>query len=154
MGSLDKGRLLAAYPPEPGLRIATWAKRTSYFASQWTVCRAADNPVVRRMAWAFAIALAVAGCQAAALLSPEGSLRTYERTAAQDSLGIKLVSAAGQGWLGGWGCSAVSVPWTVSIGAAGRNGAVGEYIQLVSSADVTNPADAEIWIDWQRTALR
>jgi hypothetical protein len=101
------------------------------------------------MALALGLALAVVGCQAAALLSPEGSLRMYERTAAEDRLGINFVSATGRGWsmLGGSGCTALSVPWTVSIGAAGQNGAVGEYTQLVSSAGVANPANAEIWID-------
>ncbi len=72
------------------------------------------------------------------------------RNAAEDSLGIEVVSAMGdRAWtlLDGQGCVAVSVPWTVSIGAAGRNGAVGEYTQLLSWADVADAADAEIWID-------
>ena len=49
--------------------------------------------------------------------------------------------------LGGHGCMAVSVPWTITIGAAGRDGAVGNYTQLLSSAEVADPANAEIWID-------
>ena len=65
---------------------------------------------------------------------------------------IRLVTshaADSRGWslLGGSGCMAVSVPWTISIGAAGQNGAVGDYTQLLSSADVPDPSDAEIWID-------
>jgi hypothetical protein len=102
------------------------------------------------MAWGLGLALALAGCQAVSVLRPEGSLRMYNRTATEDKLGIKVFSATGGGWTvlaGGRGCQAVSVPLTVSIGAADKNGAVGEYTQLVSSADVANPADAEIWID-------
>lgn len=79
----------------------------------------------------------------------EGSLRTYERNSSGDELGDIAMSASGGGWtgLGGWGCMAVTLPWTISIGASDRNGAVGEYTQLLSSTDVTDPANAEIWID-------
>jgi hypothetical protein len=103
------------------------------------------------MAWGLGLTVAVAGCLPALVPGPEGSLRKYERNAAEDRLGIEVVSglAGGGGWtvLGVQGCMAVSVPWTVSIGAAGRNGAVGKYTQLLSSADVADAADAEIWID-------
>ena len=48
-------------------------------------------------------------------------------------------------WLLGGG-----VPWTISIGAAGPDGAVGNYTALLSSADVADPTNAEIWIDVAR----
>jgi hypothetical protein len=35
----------------------------------------------------------------------------------------------------------------MSVGAAGRDGALGEYHRLLSSADVADPTDAVIWID-------
>jgi hypothetical protein len=43
----------------------------------------------------------------------------------------------------------VSVPWTISIGPAISDGMgqVSDYDQLLSSADVADPTDAEIWID-------
>jgi hypothetical protein len=95
------------------------------------------------------IALLLSACSN---LAPQGSLRTYYRNPAGHALGVQVESTmlGPVGWtrLGdGLGCSAVSVPWAVTIGAAGRDGAVGNYAGLLSSADVADPTNAEIWID-------
>jgi hypothetical protein len=75
----------------------------------------------------------------------------YSRNQSADALGFRLDYAAGESWsrieTGSGGCSAVGVPWVISVGAAGRDGQEGDYDQLLSSADVADPTDAEIWID-------
>ena len=91
------------------------------------------------------VALLLSACT-----QPEGAINIYTRNATVD-LGFRIDSANSQSWgrieTGSSGCSAVTVPWTISIGAAGRDGAVGDYHLLLSSADVADPTDAEIWID-------
>ena len=93
-------------------------------------------------------ALLISSCSIA---GAEGSVSVYTRNESGSELGFRLDSALGHRWsridTGGSGCSAVSLPWTISIGAAGRDGQVGDYLPLLSSANVADPRDAEIWID-------
>ena len=95
-----------------------------------------------------ALALLVSSCTFSA---SDASVMVYSRNQSADALGFRLDYAAGEGWgrleTGSAGCSAVGVPWTISTGAADRDGQVGEYDHLLSSADVADPTDAEIWID-------
>ena len=93
------------------------------------------------------IALLLSACSVPAT---QGSLRTYYRSSGEHPLGVQLDSTRDSGWsllIDSHGCSAVGLPWTLSIGAAGPAGAVGHYTPLVSSAEVADPTDAEIWID-------
>ena len=89
------------------------------------------------------------------LVATDASLRIYHRNSAEHALGVQVDSGpTGGGWTrlgdGHHGCSAVRVPWTVTIGGAAPDGAVGNYAALLSSADVADPSDAEIWIDVAR----
>ena len=93
------------------------------------------------------VALLVCSC---GLVEREGSLIVYARNESSGALGYRLDSSAGGGWSrieASGGCADVGLPWTISVGAAGRDGQVGDYQQLLSSADVSDPTDAEIWID-------
>ena len=110
-----------------------------------------------------AVALSAAGCTAPntresiGIPDVEGSLGArvylgiYNRSASADRMGYWLESAGYTSWsslgVSGRGCSAVTVPWTISIGAADPDGAVGEYTDLLSSDDVDDPRTAVIWID-------
>src|SRR5688500_6982489 len=107
-------------------------------------------PKPRRITLALVVSIALLsiGCSLAAA---DASLRMYRRNPAGHALGVQVDSGVtGGGWGrldDGQGCSAVRVPWIVSVGGAGRDGAVGEYAGLLSSAEVADPTDAEIWID-------
>ena len=93
------------------------------------------------------VTVSAGGCTAFEI---EGSLGVYERSASVDPMGYRVASVGSSGWsrIGdGVGCTAVGLPWTISIGPAGADGAVGEQRPLLSSADVDNPHDAVIWID-------
>jgi hypothetical protein len=93
------------------------------------------------------VALLTGGCSFAA---SEGSLNHYERNASAGAFGIRVDSTAGQGWSlidEGRGCFGVGVPWTISFGPAGGDGPVGESSILLTSSDVADPTNAEIWID-------
>jgi hypothetical protein len=98
------------------------------------------------------IALLSIGCS---LVTADASLRIHHRNSAEHALGVQVDSGpTGGGWTrlgdGHWVCSAVRVPWTVTVGGADRDGAVGDYAGLLSSAEVADPTDAEIWIDVAR----
>ena len=75
----------------------------------------------------------------------------YHRNASEQRLGALIRSGAHVGGsnLEGIGevCFPMGIPWTVLIGAEGPDSAVGEYLPLLSSADVSDPMDAQIWID-------
>ena len=104
---------------------------------------------MRTIGWGLlvTVALLVSSC---GLAEREGSLSVYARNESAGALGYRLDSSAGGGWSrieASGGCSDVGLPWTISVGAADRDGQVGDYQQLLSSADVADPIDAEIWID-------
>src|SRR5687767_2018570 len=111
-------------------------------------------PITRRITLALVVSIAVLtiGCT---FVAPDASLRIYHRNSAEHALGVQVDSGpTGGGWTrlgdGHWVCSAVRVPWTVTIGGAAPDGAVGKYAGLLSSADLADPANAEIWIDVAR----
>jgi hypothetical protein len=94
------------------------------------------------------LALLLASCT---LAPRDASLAIYARNQSTDALGFRLDYVPGGQWsrLEGIssGCSDVRLPWTISIGAAGRDGQVGDYHQLLASANVADPNQAQIWID-------
>ena len=95
-----------------------------------------------------ALALLLSSCS---LWARDASLIVYARNESADALGLRLDYPGGGVWsrledISG-GCSSVRVPWSISIGAAGRDGQVGDYDQLLSSGNVGDPNDAEVWID-------
>jgi hypothetical protein len=95
-----------------------------------------------------ALALLVTSCS---LATRDASLMVYSRNESAGALGYRLDYAAGGAWsrieTGSGGCADVRLPWTISVGAADRDGQVGDYHQLLSSGDVADPSDAEIWMD-------
>ena len=96
-------------------------------------------------------ALLIGGCSLAPEGAPEGMVSFYERNESPVALGMRVGSGVGQAWTrletGGRGCSAVSLPWTISIGPVGPDGAVGVYNAVLSSADVADPLNSEVWVD-------
>jgi hypothetical protein len=81
---------------------------------------------------------------------PDGSLGIHTRNASRDPLGYSVESAGTSGWgriAEGVGCTAIGAPWSISVGPADEDGAVGQQVHLLSSADVDDPLNAEIWID-------
>ena len=95
-----------------------------------------------RVVTAMLVGVIVASCSPP---GPQGQIRMYHRNAADQPLGIRT----GETWtrVGGTGCHGVAAPWTMSIGPAGPDGAEGNYAQLLSSEDVEDPLNVEIWID-------
>ena len=100
------------------------------------------------------VILGAGGCAASETEGSIGArvmLGIYQRSTSPDPMGHRLDSAGYSHWgaigVYGRGCSAATEPWTISIGAAGPDGAVGEYTELLSSADVDDPRSAVIWID-------
>ena len=94
------------------------------------------------------VAVLITSCS---LVTRLDSLRIYERNSSGQVLGIQVHSGledSGWGRMGhGGGCVAIGVPWTVSIGPADEDGRAGNYKVVVSSANVAEPTNAEIWID-------
>jgi hypothetical protein len=82
-----------------------------------------------------------------------GNLTQYQRNQSKQAMWWRIQErgqfvAAGD-W-GVYGCSAVLMPWDVSVAAAGRTGGpppVGPYTTVITSAQVANPRDAVIWMD-------
>lgn len=85
------------------------------------------------------------------LVEADGAINVYARNGSAADIGFQLDSALASSWsrlaTGFSGCTAVSSSWTISIGAAGVDGEVGEYHRLLSAGDVAEPLSAEIWID-------
>lgn len=100
------------------------------------------------------IALLLSACSTLAPQAQEGSLQTYFRNPAELALGVQIDSATeGGGWsrlADSHGCSSIGVPWTITIGTAAPEGPVGEYAGLLTSGDLADPTNAEIWIDVSR----
>jgi hypothetical protein len=78
-------------------------------------------------------------------------LRIYERSPARAiPIGYQVEDASGFTWTpiqNAVGCRGVGEPWTIRIGPYEPDRPVAELMPLLSSADVDNPLDAEIWID-------
>ena len=93
-----------------------------------------------------AVVLLASGCS---VVETQGSLLMFGRNPSGLAIGVQVDSATSGGWsvLGGYGCQTLGVPWTISIGASGPDGAEGQYTPLLTSGDLADPIDAQIWIE-------
>jgi hypothetical protein len=76
-------------------------------------------------------------------------LRMYLRNLTAQDIGLRLASSGTSGWerfTASSGCTAITQPWTISIGPAGPKGAIGPYTEIVSSADFGEARSVELWI--------